>query len=161
MSAADITRIDIAEFRSMGYLQELNRRFLHPLGLALEVVVDEDGTEHLGGVWDSRDDPEGITYGDEHHAPTLLAAETIDAILDLRAPARRQGLGYVIQPVDGARDLDADRALADVLRRLLEDSDTFVNLVTNEHDLGVSLVIDGRAALDLTEFDVIDTLLEP
>ena len=26
----------IKEFRERGYLQELNRRFLHPLGLALE-----------------------------------------------------------------------------------------------------------------------------
>lgn len=40
----------------------MNRGFLHPLGLALEVEieVDEDGTERLGGVWDYRKDPEGI-----------------------------------------------------------------------------------------------------
>ncbi len=27
-------RIDIAEFQELGYLQELNRQYLHPLGLA-------------------------------------------------------------------------------------------------------------------------------
>lgn len=86
-------RIDIAEFRELGFLQEANRVFFHPLGLALEVVTEDekctrcggsgndddsdstndalcarckgDGTLHterLGGVWDYRDDPEGIAY---------------------------------------------------------------------------------------------------
>jgi hypothetical protein len=58
----DIERIDIAEFRKAGFLQEVNRQFFHPLGLALEVVAEEDGSEHLGGVWDYRDDPEGIVF---------------------------------------------------------------------------------------------------
>lgn len=55
-------RIDIKEFREQGFLQELNRQFLHPLGLALEIVREDDGTERLGGIWDYRDDPEGIYY---------------------------------------------------------------------------------------------------
>jgi hypothetical protein len=58
----DVKRIDIKEFREKGYLQELNRRFLHPLGLALEIISEDDGTEKLGGVWDYRDDEEGIYY---------------------------------------------------------------------------------------------------
>lgn len=85
-------RIDIAEFRALGFLQEVNRLFFHPLGLALEIVVDDcrtcngggtelikrggapelikcrsckgaGKTERLGGVWDYRDDPEGMAYG--------------------------------------------------------------------------------------------------
>lgn len=58
----NIKRMDIKEFREKGYLQEVNRRFFHPLGLALEVVVEEDGTEKLGGIWDYRDDEEGMIY---------------------------------------------------------------------------------------------------
>jgi hypothetical protein len=54
--------MDIAEFRDQGYLQEVNRLVLHPAGLALEVVVNEDGTEQLGGVLDCREDPEGIWH---------------------------------------------------------------------------------------------------
>ena len=54
--------MDIKEFRELGFLQEVNRRFLHQFGLALKVVVDEDGTESLGGIWDYRDDPEGIRF---------------------------------------------------------------------------------------------------
>jgi hypothetical protein len=57
-------RIDIAEFRDIGYLQEANRRFFHPLGLALEVRVDEAGNETISGVEDCRDDPEGMVYFD-------------------------------------------------------------------------------------------------
>jgi hypothetical protein len=59
-----INRIDIKEFRAKGYLQEANRKFFHPLGLALEVIVNEEtGEETLGGIWDFRNDPEGVLYG--------------------------------------------------------------------------------------------------
>jgi hypothetical protein len=62
---SEIKRIDIKEFREHGYLQELNRQFLHPLGMALEIVIDEDGNESLGGIWDFRDDPEGMLYHED------------------------------------------------------------------------------------------------
>ena len=73
---SDVKRIDIKEFRKLGYLQEANRRFFHPLGLALEVIVDTDtGDVKLGGIWDSRDDPEGIVFdkfdGDKATAVTV------------------------------------------------------------------------------------------
>ena len=57
--------MDIEEFINEGYLQELNRRFLHPLGLALEASYDHKN-EHqpwsLSGVWDCRENPEGIKF---------------------------------------------------------------------------------------------------
>lgn len=37
-----IKRIDIKEFREEGFLQEVNRQFFHPLGLALEVLIDDE-----------------------------------------------------------------------------------------------------------------------
>jgi hypothetical protein len=42
--------MDVREFREAGFLQEVSRRVLHPVGLALEVAVEEDGTERLGGI---------------------------------------------------------------------------------------------------------------
>ena len=57
-----INKITVEEFREKGYLQELNRRFLHPLGLALSVNINENGEETLGDIWDYRDDEEGIWY---------------------------------------------------------------------------------------------------
>lgn len=50
------------EFRKQGFLQELNRCFLHPLGLALEMVIEDDGFEKFGEVWDCRHQAEGIYY---------------------------------------------------------------------------------------------------
>jgi len=61
-------RMDIKEFREKGYLQEANRLFFHPLGLALEGIIDEENGEmKLGGIWDSRDDPEGILFESFDH----------------------------------------------------------------------------------------------
>lgn len=36
---ADIKHIPVKDFRALGYLQEVNRRVLHPVGLALEVTT--------------------------------------------------------------------------------------------------------------------------
>lgn len=91
----EIKRIDIREFREQGYLQEINRRFLHPLGLALEVIVEPDGSEHLGGIWDFREDQEGIHYAGSADPEK---AKNIDAQLAERAPKREAILGFVIEP---------------------------------------------------------------
>ena len=53
----------IEEFKELGYLQEVNRLFLHQVGLALIVSRnDEDGSMSLCGIHDCRDDPEGILF---------------------------------------------------------------------------------------------------
>ena len=88
----------VAEFRKKGYIQEINRRLLHPLGLALEVAVEEDGLERLSGVWDYRDDPEGICYGGSLTAEQGERAAAIDAEWEARRPAREAALGYMIEP---------------------------------------------------------------
>ena len=91
-----INYIPIAEFRKLGYLQELNRQFLHPLGLALEVIVDDEtGEESLGGIWDYRDDREGIRYDslDAKKAAIVRQAQV------LRSAGRELALGYIVQPV--------------------------------------------------------------
>jgi hypothetical protein len=92
----EIRRIDPAEFQSEGYLQEVNRRFLHPLGLALEVVKHDDGTTTIGGVWDYRDDPEGMAFGGDYDLAEK--AKHIDALWAGREAARVAELGYMVQP---------------------------------------------------------------
>jgi hypothetical protein len=92
-----IKRIDIKDFREIGYLQELNRRFLHPLGLALEVVVDnETGEETLGGIWDYRDDPEGMIFDEIDE----VKAADIQRLWDIKGEIRQAKFGWVIQPID-------------------------------------------------------------
>jgi hypothetical protein len=95
-----IKRIDITDFREQGFLQEVNRQFLHPLGLALEVVVEADGTERLGGVQDYRDDPEGCIFGDGVMDPQK--AENVDKLRAEKQPTRLESLGYVVQPLPPA-----------------------------------------------------------
>ena len=84
----NVKRIDIKEFRAKGFLQEVNRKFFHPLGLALEVVVDQNGSERLGGIWDYRKDPEGIMF-----AKGMIKKKKTDHVFKLRMSkmrARRQ-----------------------------------------------------------------------
>jgi hypothetical protein len=82
----DIKKINIAEFRKLGFLQEANRLFFHPLGMALEVVVNDDGTETLGGVWDSREDPEGFEFG---NPPSQERAAFVEALRLSKVEARK------------------------------------------------------------------------
>lgn len=98
----EIKKMSIKEFRARGYLQELNRRFLHPLGLALEVVVNEDGSEELGGIWDYRDDPEGMIYGDVvvDNPNFKLKADNIQIELDSKKEIREKMFSWFIQPIE-------------------------------------------------------------
>ena len=62
----EIKRLDLQEFRDLGLLQEVNRQFFHPRGLALEIIVsdlDSNLVVSLGGIWDHRTDPDGMFYG--------------------------------------------------------------------------------------------------
>ncbi len=93
---ADIQYMSIKEFRQLGFLQEANRQFFHPLGLALQVVIDtETGEEKLCGIWDYRDDPEGIRYGDTIDEQKAAYVAKLQAG---KAAARQKRLGYVVQP---------------------------------------------------------------
>lgn len=131
----EVKRIPIKEFRALGFLQEVNRQFFHPHGLALEIVEEEciwckgegkhqthagvgpmtvgqeavgklhicphcdgDGvTERLGGIWDYREDPEGILYSDDQMSETkrLMVKEERDSHIGTRLALMKN----VIQPV--------------------------------------------------------------
>lgn len=121
--------MDLAEFVSLGYLHEVNRRFFHPLGLALETSFNDrcerckgsgieplrvsgdceacggsgkrpesEVTYEITGVWDCRDDPEGIRMAIE--ILDLDHAKNIDRIWAEREPERKKRLGYMVQPPD-------------------------------------------------------------
>jgi len=103
-----IKRMPIKEFRELGYLQEINRRFLHPLGLAIEICVDDDsGEETVGCIWDYRDDPDGISFGlgdpvfsnEERDFEASVKAMRIAIQENKRRPARENALGFWIEPI--------------------------------------------------------------
>lgn len=87
------------EFQEFGLLQEVNRRFLHPMGLALEIIVEEDGSARFGEVWDYRDDPEGIIFSDLSDVGSRTRAERVANLQRQMADTRRQRLGYVVQRI--------------------------------------------------------------
>lgn len=59
-----IKKIDIKEFREKGYLQEVNRRFFHPLGMALAISSDDKTKkESIAFIFDARDDKDGFEFG--------------------------------------------------------------------------------------------------
>jgi hypothetical protein len=88
------------QFRAEGYLRELNRCFLHPLGLALEVVVDDDGTERFGEVQDQRDDYLGIWFDSKQlQTPEAEAQRAhIGRLLYGKRMARMLRFGSHVQP---------------------------------------------------------------
>lgn len=98
---SEVKRIPIKEFRKLGCLQEINRRLLHPCGLALEVVIDpETGEETLGGVWDYRDDPEGMLYSEEMLSSEkgLEKTKNFQRLFESKKEYREENFGYFIQP---------------------------------------------------------------
>jgi hypothetical protein len=104
----DIKLINIKEFREKGYLQELNRRFLHPLGLALSVKFDENDNEILGSVWDYRNDEEGIYYdllnsNDDRINKFKEKAQYIDNEFNKRKDKRIEIFNDIIEPIKNER----------------------------------------------------------
>jgi hypothetical protein len=90
--------IDPKEFRDLGFVHEINRRLLHPAGLAMFTEFDDDGNAIRLGVFDYRDDPEGVNFGPDTLHPEKAAS--VDALIAAKAETRKAALGYVVQPVD-------------------------------------------------------------
>jgi hypothetical protein len=92
-----VPTMDLREFVDEGILQEVNRIFFHPLGLALRVHISEYGEYSLHSILDYRDDPEGVYFPTEVLDPRkthLVLRER------LRHSARRvRRWGSVVQPV--------------------------------------------------------------
>lgn len=103
----EIKYLDIQEFIDLGFLFEVNRRVLHPFGLALEVRQDDDGKYQLYGIWDYRDDPEGMQFAPDTFVHGTAKWDKFmrqygQACLDIRQKA----VGYIEQvtpdePEDG------------------------------------------------------------
>ncbi len=76
----EIKYMDFSEFLELGFLQEVNRKFFHPLGLAIEMTLDDTGKVNgFGRIWDYRDDPEGMFFGEG-----MITQEKIDNVEKLK-----------------------------------------------------------------------------
>jgi len=102
----EVKRINIHEFINKGYLQELNRQFLHPLGLALEVVQEKDGSRSLGGIRDYREDKEGIYFDFKNRDSLKIEdakkkAEFVALEFNSRRQSREEELGFFVEKIPG------------------------------------------------------------
>lgn len=81
-----------------GLIFEINRKVLHPLGLALEVIEDDDGKVAIGGLWDCRDDPEGIIFTPDSWEEGKRKIDKYMEDYGNRAlETRQEKVGFVIQ----------------------------------------------------------------
>ena len=92
--------MDAKEARRLGIIQEVNRRLLHPRGLALTVMVDNDtGEVTYDGIQDFREDfDDGVTFLDAE-----LSQDKADRFDALIAPRRLRALGRLVQPLPELR----------------------------------------------------------
>lgn len=88
-----------------GLLFEINRKILHPVGLALEIDVNDKDKAVFGPLWDCREDPEGIIYDEEVLADGF---EKLNKFMEEhgnhRLETRKENLGYVIQEDSNAKE---------------------------------------------------------
>ena len=96
--------IDYKEFVDKGYLQEVNRRFFHPLGLSLAATKDAEGTIELYGVLDYRDDNEGIYFDNANsdEETKMVRLEKKNFIVNEfheRCKTRKSKLGFMTEPI--------------------------------------------------------------
>lgn len=91
--------MDIIEFKDLGYLQEVNRQFFHPLGLALAVEDNEAGKWKLSCVFDEREDPEGFlfTEGQMREEDFIVKKECIEKEMRKKHAYRIKSFGFDIQ----------------------------------------------------------------
>lgn len=101
--------MSLQEFVDEGFLQEVNRQFFHVMGLALVLGKTKDEQLFLQGIWDGRDDKEGIIFGESE-----IDREKVEQIKEFRAERikhRLKGLGFVFEPFwKDPRPLDFDAA---------------------------------------------------
>jgi len=97
----EIRYLPLDEFVEQGYLQEANRQFFHPLGLALEIQFENGHAMSISGIWDYRDDPEGVAFYEAGLATdeALRKAANIAKCLAAKSQIRQEILGYVVQPL--------------------------------------------------------------
>ena len=129
----DIKKIDIKEFRESGYLQEANRRFFHPLGLAIEVTKEGDG-DFISGICDYRDDIEGVYYDinnsdEERKSKFKKNKDFIDKQLKIKLSNRKSKLGFGIEPIKESPEIPNDDFLS-----LVAEFDNYKKRVSKEKE---------------------------
>ena len=91
--------LSMEKFIEYGFLQEINRLFLHPSGLSLQVVKDKDD-DHVWNVQiiDKRDQPEDLRLTGAN-STLIKKALLVNQIRSNSVQRRVEHLGYDVQPL--------------------------------------------------------------
>ncbi len=106
---SEIKYVSIKEFRDFGYLQEVNRLFLHPLGMSL-VIDDNPATgAKLAGILDYRDNAAGVIFDCANMPKDVLAdmkmkQYRVQQQWRERADAREQEFGWALEDIRAKPD---------------------------------------------------------
>ena len=96
-------KMDLNVFYELGLLQEINRRFLNPMGLSMAFTINEDTGKVVGfhGIIDSRDIDEGFIMSEDviNTKKALIKKENVDRLLENKREGRINKLGYIVQPI--------------------------------------------------------------
>lgn len=98
--------LSLSDLKNGGYLQEVNRRFFHPLGLALAIRTEEGQSldEGVLQVNDARDDEEGYYFSgasDPMEASERMAhAGKIDFEIEAKRATRVDLFGDAVQGIE-------------------------------------------------------------
>src|SRR5690242_2148321 len=98
-------RLSMEELVTSGILQETNRRWFHPLGLALAVEVHDATPDRQVSklvILDGRDDPGGFIFADVDGVD-LDKYNRFQSVKEDRYRTREQTLGFIIQPLPGSK----------------------------------------------------------
>lgn len=160
--------MDIDEFVESGLLQEVNRRVLHPLGLALTVsfhvgdvfvglgdgmgvkTVDRQKPRaSIEGILDFRAKPGGEAF----RAPSTAKAVSVAAMEAAQRPKRKAVRGYWIEPVEGVEDptTRADRLADELVAARAEASDAAARVRAEHADQTASYLRQIQALSDRIE----------
>jgi len=94
-----IEYLSVKELRESGLLHEINRTFLHPLGLALQTEFsDNPATKAKLKIQDWRKDPEGVRFSES--ALSSKKAAAFRKFSKERTAIREAQLGYICQPIE-------------------------------------------------------------
>ena len=94
--------MSVEEFQKSGLLQEVNRRFLHPIGLAISIVEDLDtGKVHFGEIFDYSAEADGMIFAEEVTSTSEWKekAARVEELFEAKRAERERVLGYHVQPV--------------------------------------------------------------
>lgn len=102
---------DLRELHRFGVLQEANRLFFHPLGLAMVWELPRDDADQIVprvvGFLTAQDDPEGWAFTDLSDTESRLNQERVDELRNRFRAARKALFGSDVQPIGSKLPLEA------------------------------------------------------